>query len=1298
MKTGLSTRGWICRGWRWVALAGGVAAVFGMGGIAQAKTLGQATVTQVNNDVRYQPATGAERPAKTQDIVKGADTVRTGQKSQAELEFEDHTITRLGSNSTFTFDPEKREFQLKKGLLLFDMPKHAGGGKIITPAGTAAIEGTAGIVSYRSAPKIICLAGVINVVSPGGQLMAQVKPGQLFIVGVTKYPVDFMLSGLKTGKLMQGGLPNNSQEYDSSSNNQQNQIQGGHLQVTQFVMIGEKNDVYVGTPPGTDPITKQLTNPSQDANPGRKTSQTTTASFARIDDDTTMDANTGVLNAKKVDLTITAPTDQPNSVTTSVTDESGVVVYTTTLPSGSTITAATSPQTWQGTVQSGKATFDFGTMDVRVRGNPQIVPDASGVFNAEFDTQGDISFLSLPAGGQTGSSSETSDLLTFKAGTINFVNSTFHIGGGEIGPSSLWLYAAGDLVVDTSSLRVSSGPADEVNPAGLLHLESVGGRTVFAGSGYDPVNDPCDLLRSHATATINEGGGVFDGGAIEIISKGQQTFTVAGVTIPLGGVFIHDATIDVSAKDDCGYMTSGTGGNVFIGAKSYTDDSSLPWGTWGGNMQVVIEDTTEIFADGATPGSIRISSSGNSTVLGRIALNVPNSTGHITLSAQPVSGYSFFADLSGGLTPGDGGSISLLGASGDTYNLWLTTAGPAGGGTITANAYGLYYSRDSWAGGIFNSGGINIQYARLDASAVYGSGLSAGAILLQAPQIAIGYSQITAGDPVSSYLRDGSVGQIKINAVNPNGTYLGTGVAINNSTLTVGGGSAVSLSGIFIAGDTVSIDTASTPYANPAQVHIESRVNTGFSDGVSPWSTDPTASLYWSPLYFFMDNNTTMDNSSTTPLISGPSGTVTGKFVLDSNNNKVAVYDFGSQNILLWLQGPHHPTPDASGFFRSEFYTSGSFEVLDMTPNPGYDGPGVTKTDRVGIHATGIQIVDSIFDMSGSVYGPAGFRLYSSTDLIVTSPDDSVGPPSALIPENGTQNGLNTGGTLHLESAGVTAIGGTDSSRTTEILAGGADIGGTVEIISTGDGTGPGGSTEGVHIRNALIDVTYAVTSDCPITIVPTPATQGGKVIVDGAQQVTIEDNTTIRADGQTAGSIQVTSEGTKYQAGSVSMQVNSSPGTGYIQLSAQDSATVLNALPQGGDIDIIGASGRASGKETVQINATGPNGGGDISIAAIQNLSVINARLNAGNSINLSGQNVLVQNSALIAGNTISINAVSYANILYSYLNAPNINIHATTVDFTGSTLVGNAQVYANNVSHNPASGTYTLHQTSVP
>ncbi len=216
-----------------------LAAVVGCPRTGEAGALGRATVTQVNNDVRYTAGQTAERPAKPSDVVRGDDIVRTGLKSQAELEFEDKTITRLGSNSTFTFDPDKREFQLKKGLLLFDMPHHAGGGKIVTPAGTAAIEGTAGIISYRSAPKVICLAGEIRFHN------VLITAGQMYILGITPKPVDVHLKGIEAGLLMRRGLPNNRGENERAKQQQQARLRSGDLEMTPFVMFGEGTDVLM---------------------------------------------------------------------------------------------------------------------------------------------------------------------------------------------------------------------------------------------------------------------------------------------------------------------------------------------------------------------------------------------------------------------------------------------------------------------------------------------------------------------------------------------------------------------------------------------------------------------------------------------------------------------------------------------------------------------------------------------------------------------------------------------------------------------------------------------------------------------------------------------------------------------------------------------------------------------------------------------------------------------------------------------------------------------------------------------
>jgi len=131
-----------------------LAALLGGGGapILRAAPLASATVTEAKNEVLYKPADGSERSAKVSDVVQGADVLRTGERSLAEVEFSDKTITRLGSKSVFTFSTGTREFHPGRGTTLIYMPKGLGGGRIVTSAITAAIQGTTVIVEETEAP------------------------------------------------------------------------------------------------------------------------------------------------------------------------------------------------------------------------------------------------------------------------------------------------------------------------------------------------------------------------------------------------------------------------------------------------------------------------------------------------------------------------------------------------------------------------------------------------------------------------------------------------------------------------------------------------------------------------------------------------------------------------------------------------------------------------------------------------------------------------------------------------------------------------------------------------------------------------------------------------------------------------------------------------------------------------------------------------------------------------------------------------------------------------------------------
>ena len=119
-----------------------------------AAPLTTAKVTETKNVVLYRPQAGAERPAKVADVVQGADVLRTGERSLAEIEFSDKTLTRLGSKSVFTFSAATREFHPGPGTTLIYVPKGLGGGRIVTPAVTAAIEGTTVIVQEIELPPV----------------------------------------------------------------------------------------------------------------------------------------------------------------------------------------------------------------------------------------------------------------------------------------------------------------------------------------------------------------------------------------------------------------------------------------------------------------------------------------------------------------------------------------------------------------------------------------------------------------------------------------------------------------------------------------------------------------------------------------------------------------------------------------------------------------------------------------------------------------------------------------------------------------------------------------------------------------------------------------------------------------------------------------------------------------------------------------------------------------------------------------------------------------------------------------
>jgi hypothetical protein len=141
----------------------------------------QSKITQVVNDVEIISAADQKKVnAAINDIFMIPDILRTGPASRAELVALDNTVTRVGANTIFSFDPASRTVDLKQGSLLFHSPHGKGGGSIHTGSATASVLGSTLIVSAtpNGGFKVIALEDQVEIKLPSG-LHQSLNPGQM---------------------------------------------------------------------------------------------------------------------------------------------------------------------------------------------------------------------------------------------------------------------------------------------------------------------------------------------------------------------------------------------------------------------------------------------------------------------------------------------------------------------------------------------------------------------------------------------------------------------------------------------------------------------------------------------------------------------------------------------------------------------------------------------------------------------------------------------------------------------------------------------------------------------------------------------------------------------------------------------------------------------------------------------------------------------------------------------------------------------------------------------------------------
>jgi hypothetical protein len=146
-----------------------------------AAPLTESTFTEIVKEVNVVDAsTKSATPAKLSELFKAPNLVRTGRDSRTELTAPDETITRVGANSVFSFEPMGRTLQLEQGNVLFHSPKGKGGGTIKSHGISAAVLGTTLIVSATAdgGIKVILLEGSGSITLDNGRKVT-LRAGQM---------------------------------------------------------------------------------------------------------------------------------------------------------------------------------------------------------------------------------------------------------------------------------------------------------------------------------------------------------------------------------------------------------------------------------------------------------------------------------------------------------------------------------------------------------------------------------------------------------------------------------------------------------------------------------------------------------------------------------------------------------------------------------------------------------------------------------------------------------------------------------------------------------------------------------------------------------------------------------------------------------------------------------------------------------------------------------------------------------------------------------------------------------------
>jgi len=163
----------------------------------------QAEIYKIRNQVDLNFGKNQDwRQAQPGDVIFPQDSVRTGANSRADILFNEGSLVRTGSGTTFRFPPGKRSFELTSGAALIMIPPEQGASTINTPEAKVTSQGTALFVQHNPESNASLIgvltnspAGLVEVKSADGSITLQLQAGQFvsIVQGVVGLVEHFVL-------------------------------------------------------------------------------------------------------------------------------------------------------------------------------------------------------------------------------------------------------------------------------------------------------------------------------------------------------------------------------------------------------------------------------------------------------------------------------------------------------------------------------------------------------------------------------------------------------------------------------------------------------------------------------------------------------------------------------------------------------------------------------------------------------------------------------------------------------------------------------------------------------------------------------------------------------------------------------------------------------------------------------------------------------------------------------------------------------------------------------------------------